>query len=200
MIRKPMLWVLAAAIASVSAPAFSQENEAARSDVTVQVFGSFLTTTTSNGVQQSATNSGGVLATYRYFFDRHNGVEANYGYALNTQNYNVAGAVTGVNAYAHEFTAAYVFRLPRKHWTPFALAGTGGLLFDPSNTSGASTQTRATFVYGGGADFNLTRRIYLRAEYRGFVYNSPTFGLETLAGTARITHRAEPSIGFGFRL
>lgn len=200
MIRKPMFWVLAAAIAFVSAPAFSQENEAARSDVTVQVLGSFLTTTTNNGVQQSATNSGGVLATYRYFFNRYNGVEANYGYALNTQNYNVAGAVTGVSAYAHEFTAAYVFRLPRKRWTPFALAGTGGLLFDPNNVSGASTQTRATFVYGGGADFNLTRRIYLRAEYRGFVYNSPTFGLDALEGTARTTHRAEPSIGFGFRL
>jgi hypothetical protein len=39
----------------------------------------------------------------------------------------------------------------------------------------------------------------MRAEYRGFVYNSPTWDLTSLAGTDRITHRAEPSIGFGYR-
>ncbi|PYT20030.1 MAG: hypothetical protein DMG58_34950 [Acidobacteria bacterium] len=42
-------------------PAFSQEG--GRSDATVQAFGSFVKTTTDNGVQQGATNSGGVLAS-----------------------------------------------------------------------------------------------------------------------------------------
>jgi outer membrane immunogenic protein len=200
MIRKQMLWALAGMIASISAPAFSQENVAERSNVAVQAFGSFVATTTDDGVRQNATNSGGVLATYRFFFDRHNGVEANYGYSLNTQNYNLAGAVTGVNSYSHEFTAAYVLRLPEKHWSPFLLAGTGALVFDPHDSPGASTQARAAFVYGGGADFNLTGRFFVRAEYRGFVYSSPTFGLTVLDGTGRTTHRAEPSIGFGFRL
>jgi hypothetical protein len=39
----------------------------------------------------------------------------------------------------------------------------------------------------------------MRAEYRGFVYDSPTYNLTSLAGTDRIAHRAEPSIGFGYR-
>jgi hypothetical protein len=39
----------------------------------------------------------------------------------------------------------------------------------------------------------------VRAEYRGLIYNSPTFGLMALSGADRITHRAEPSIGFGYR-
>jgi hypothetical protein len=39
----------------------------------------------------------------------------------------------------------------------------------------------------------------MRAEYRGFVYNSPTYNLTGLYGTDRITHRAQPSIGFGYR-
>lgn len=200
MIRKQVFWVLAGMIASVSVPAYSQESVAERSNVAVQAFGSFATTTTDNGVQQGATNSGGVLATYRFFFDRHNGVEANYGYSLNTQNYYFSGAATGVNSYSHEFTAAYVLRLPRRHWSPFLLAGTGALVFDPNNAPGASTQARAAFLYGGGADFNLTHRFFVRAEYRGFVYTTPTFGLAALDGTGRTTHRAEPSIGFGFRL
>ena len=79
------------------------------------------------------------------------------------------------------------------------VAGAGGLIFDPSNFLNADSQARAAFVYGGGADFKLTRHVFLRAEYRGFVYNSPSYDLAALAGTDRVTHRAEPSIGFGYR-
>src|SRR6202042_826459 len=99
----------------------------------------------------------------------------------------------------HEATAAYVFRHNMGSVTPFAEAGVGALVFDPRDYAGASTQTRAAFVYGAGADFNLTSRLFLRAEYRGFVYNSPTFDLVATQGADRITHRAEPSIGFGYR-
>jgi opacity protein-like surface antigen len=51
----------------------------------------------------------------------------------------------------------------------------------------------------GGADFNISRHVFMRAEYRGFVYGSPTYNLTSLDGTDRITHRTEPSIGFGNR-
>ena len=79
------------------------------------------------------------------------------------------------------------------------VAGVGGLVFAPTDAPGASTQARAAFVYGGGGDFNVTGRIFVRAEYRGLVYNSPTFDLAPAVGTDRATHRAEPSIGFGYR-
>jgi opacity protein-like surface antigen len=200
MIRKHMLLTIAAAMASISLPAFSQEEGLTnRNEVTVQAFGSFLKTTNNNGVQQSATNSGGVLSSYRFLFNNYNGVEVNYGYSLNTQNYSLSGTSVGVPSYSHEITAAYVVRRPMRHWTPFALAGTGALIFDPNNTPGFSSQTRAAFVYGGGADFSLSSHFYVRAEYRGLVYNSPAFDSPALAGTSRLTHRAEPSIGFGYR-
>jgi opacity protein-like surface antigen len=92
-----------------------------------------------------------------------------------------------------------VFRLPRRSFTPFALAGAGALVFDPKDFSGASTQTRAAFVYGAGADFNFSPHVFLRAEYRGFVYNSPTFDLPAASRLDRVIHRAEPSVGFGYR-
>jgi len=38
----------------------------------------------------------------------------------------------------------------------------------------------------------------VRAQYRGLVYNSPTFDLVSTLGADRVTHRAKPSIGFGF--
>lgn len=178
-------------------PAFAQET--GRSEISVQALGSFVKTTTDNGVQQTATNSGGVLANYRFFFTRDNGVEVNYGYSLNTQTYGLPSGLFGVKAHQHEVTAAYVYRHPLRRLTPFVEAGVGSLVFDPSDAPAASSQAKAAFVYGGGADFNLTKRVFLRAEYRGLVYESPTFGLSETSGTDRVTHRAEPSVGFGYR-
>lgn len=184
--------------ALVTFPARAQV-EGYRSEASVQALGSFVRDTLDNGVRQNATKSGGVLGSYRFLFNNNHGVDVSYGHALNTQKYGLASGPLGVKARSHEMTAAYVFRYPLRRWTPFALAGAGGLVFDPKNAPGAGTQARAAFVYGGGADFDLTKRVFFRAQYRGLIYNSPNFDLSGLDGLERVTHRAEPSIGFGFR-
>jgi outer membrane immunogenic protein len=193
---KSQLPTLIFGIVLTSTTVFSQEDYTAnKSDVTVQGLGSFVKQTTQNGITQKATNTGGVLATYRFWFDRHSGVEANYAWTPNTEKYNQFG----IDDNSHEISAAYVFRMPMKRWSPFVLAGAGALVFDPKNFAAASTQTRAAFVYGGGADINLSSHLFVRGEYRGFVYNSPTYDLAGLRGFDRVTHRAEPSLGFGWR-
>lgn len=198
MVTKSFLTVLLAGVASVALPAYAQPEEAGRQNVAVQAFGSFVKSTTEDGVENKPTKSGGVLASYRFFFSKHQGVEANYGYALNTQKYVSTTGRNGINTNSHEVSGAYVFRAPLGKITPFALAGAGALVFDPKNYIAASTQTRAAFLYGGGADFTLTHHIFVRAEYRGFVYKSPTYDLSAFYGMDRVTHRAEPSIGFGY--
>ena len=199
MFQKSLLTLLIAGAASIAVPAYAQSEGPERQNAAVQAFGSFVTTTTHNGTDNSATNSGGVLGSYRFFFSKHHGVEAAYGYSRNTQNYTSAADVLGVKTNSHEISGAYVFRMPFRRVTPFALAGVSALVFDPRDFAGASRQTRAAFVYGAGADFNLTHHLFMRAEYRGFVYNSPTYDLPGLAGLDRATHRAEPSVGFGYR-
>lgn len=194
MFRKSLLTMMLAGLASVALPVYAQSEEG-RQDVAVQAFGSFVKTTTQNGSNNSATDSGGVLASYRFFFSKHHGVEANYGYARNTQSYGALGIKTN----SHEVSGAYVFRMPFSKVTPFASAGVGALVSDPRNSAAASGQTRAGFVYGAGADFKLTHHLFMRAEYRGFVYNSPTYDLAALNRLDRVTHRAEPSVGFGYR-
>jgi outer membrane immunogenic protein len=191
------LLTLFAASVIVGLPAYSQEDY--RSEVTVQGMGSFVKDTTQSGVQQTATKSGGVLAGYRFYFTKHLGAEINYGYTLNTQNYRLTTGTTGINSYSHETTGALVYRVPFKRWSAFGLAGAGAIVFNPKDLRGIDYQERAAFVYGGGADYNLTHRLFLRAEYRGLVYNSPTHNIAGLAGMDRTTHRAEPSIGLGFR-
>src|ERR1700693_354484 len=89
-------------IASMALPAFSQSENPTKSEVSVQAFGSFVKSTTNNGIENKATNSGGVLGSYRYFFNTHSGVEANYGYSLNTQSYGSTSGVLGVKNYSHE--------------------------------------------------------------------------------------------------
>jgi len=168
-----------------------------RSDVAVQATGSFVRETENNGLVQSATHSGGVLGTYRWYFNRNNGVEFDYGYSLNTQKYQFGGTSAGIRTHVNEATAAYVLRFPMRRVTPFALAGAGALVFAPQNIGDA--QARAAFVYGAGVDWNLSDRVFLRAQYRGQVYNAPELGPAIVSGSERITHRAQPSVGFGFR-
>jgi len=123
-------------------PAFAQEEAEQSQEVTVLALGSFVKSTTQNGIEQSTTNSAGVLTNYRYFFNRYSGVEANYAFTSDTQNYGAGGSLAAIDSRSHELSAAYVLRLPGKWISPFALAGAGGLMFDPKNFTGASTQAQ----------------------------------------------------------
>lgn len=199
MFRPRLATMFVAGVAALALPAFSQsENSLYNQDVSVQAFGTFLKTTTQNGIENKADNSTGVLGTYRYFFTGHEGVEADYGFTQGYQYYGQPGSLNGIRAYSNEISGAYVVRLPMGRVTPFALAGAGALVFDPHNFAGASTQARAMGVYGAGADINLSSHLFLRAEYRGLIYNSPTYGLTAFNDMDRVTHRAEPSLGFGW--
>ncbi len=53
-------------VAAMAVPAFSQSESEnpSKNEVSVQAFGSWVKGTTNNGVENNATNSGGVLGTY----------------------------------------------------------------------------------------------------------------------------------------
>ena len=182
----------------------AQEEGPARSQqITVQGTGFFTKDSQGNGISQHSTDTGGVLLNYRIFFNRWLGAEASYGYNRNTlQNITSLGNL-GLQSNVHQATGALVVKLP---WSiarlePYVLGGAGALFFDPTGNaggfvSGAAEQTKATFVYGGGADYNLTRHVSVRLEYRGLVYGRPDFGLATLH-SGETAHTAEPSIGLG---
>ena len=190
--------VLAGTLATL--PAFPQGSPQFRSEATVQALGAFQKDTTENGVKLGATNSGGVLANYRVLLTERHALEVNYGYQRSSLNFGTTSGNQGILANSHEVSGAYVYRFPliKNRIRPFALAGGGLLVFDQNSPTATLTQTRATAIYGGGADVSVTNRLFLRAQYRGLIYNSPNFHLAGL-GPDRTVHRAEPSIGFGFR-
>jgi opacity protein-like surface antigen len=174
-------------------------------EIGVQGTGFFTKDSNGNGINQHATDTGGFLLSYRYHFNRWLAADASYGYARDTQQNFTFSGPSSVQANVHQATGALVVTVPRRVFKlhPYALAGAGALVFNPTGNvggfvSGAQSQTRAAFVYGGGVDYDLSKHFSVRAEYRGFVYERPDFGLAALHSGAT-THTAQPSAGIVFR-
>ena len=156
-----------------------------------------------NGVAVSPTNAGMFLGTFRFRFNRMNGIEVNGARTDNSQIYILGPNDYRVQTSITEFSGAYV--LSPFHFQkiePFLLAGGGALRFDPGNQYvngnaspfGATRQTSMAFLYGGGVDYRLWKRLGLRLQYRGLIYKEPTLHLAQFFTGVR-GHMAEPSIG-----
>jgi len=183
--------------------AMAQEN---RSEISVQGAGFFTRDTTGNGTAYSTTETGGVLATYRYHLNHWISAEGVYGYDLNSQKYLLSSGGFRIQSGIHQATGGLVVNLPSRassRFNPYLLAGGGALVFEPrgnvaNSVSGAQTQAKGTFVYGVGVNYAIRKRLSLRAEYRGLVYGTPDFGFSAFK-TNSITHTAQPSVGLAFR-
>jgi opacity protein-like surface antigen len=189
-----------------AATASAQESHSiGRNEVSVQGTGFFTKDSQGNGLNQHSSDTGGFLIGYRYHFNSWLAADASYGYARNTQESFTSGGDSNVQANVHQATGALVVTVPKRAFrlNPYLLAGAGALVFDPTGNTGgfvagASRQAKAAFVYGGGVDYDLTRHFALRAEYRGFVYDRPDFGMAALH-SGSTTHTAQPSAGIVFR-
>lgn len=196
-----ILVLVAAVVLGLTLGASAQEG---RSEVSVQGTGFFTKDSTGNNILQRTTETGGVLAGYRYHINHWLSAEAVYGYDRNSTQFFAPSGAARVQANVHQATGGFVVNLPlaaRYRLHPYVLAEGGALVFDPTtNTAfgGFQKQAVGTFVYGGGADFPIIKHVSLRAEYRGLVYNTPDFGIRSL-NADRITHTAQPSAGLVFR-
>src|SRR6266404_1813004 len=176
-----------------------------RSEISLQGTGFLTRDTSGQGISRTTSDTGGFQVGYRYHINRWLAAEGNYGYDRNTQRYFGGFGESRVQANVHAVTGDLVVNLPLRfrRISTYALAGGGGLIFDPTGNigglvPGASSQGRGAFLYGAGADYLLNRHFSLRAEYRGFVYKNPDFGLTALS-TDSWTHTAQPSAGIVFR-
>ena len=194
--------MFAAFITLLSLGAAAQEN---RSEISLQGTGFFTRDTSGQGVSRTTSDTGGFQVGYRYNINHWLAAEGNYGFDRNTQKYFGSFGEARVQTNVHAVTGDLVVKLPLpiRRISTYALAGGGGLIFDPTGNNrgsvpGVGTQGRSAFLYGAGADYALTRHLSLRAEYRGFVYKNPDFGLRAM-NTESWTHTAQPSAGIVFR-
>lgn len=174
-----------------------------RNEVTVQGSGFFQKQTTAGGITNESTNSGGVMAGYRFNLKNWLAVEGDYDYFRNHQTFSWSSGTTVLPMNVHAATGVAVVKLPPfkmpavKIVAPFVLAGGGAMFFDPRGGSISNEQTRGAFVYGGGLDVPMSKHFLLRAQYRGFVYKTPDFEMTSLK-VDKYTHSAVPSAGLVF--
>jgi len=80
--------------------------------------------------------------------------------------------------------------------------GPGGYIFGPiqdqtTQTLNASRNTNVGVLYGAGIAYELSPSWDIRAEYRGIVVKSPSFGQSNL-GTGRYYNIFNPVIGVAY--
>ena len=178
-----------------------------RNEVTVQGSGFFNKQTTGSGITNEPTNSGGVMAGYRFNLKNWLAVEGDYDYFRNGQKFLTSSGTTFIPMNVHAATGTAIVKLPSfkmpfnipgvKIVSSFVLAGGGAMFFDPRGGSVSDEQTRGAFVYGGGFDVPMSKHFLLRAQYRGFVYKTPDFEMTSLK-VDKYTHSAVPSAGLVF--
>jgi opacity protein-like surface antigen len=168
----------------------------------INIFGQFSQSSNGNGVQDTPTDSLGVVATVRQSFHPWLGYEINYGYTRFTEKYSTVPF--GVQNNMHEASAAYLVQaptIPILGLQPFGAVGVGGLLFLPTTVGGQkyNQQWRVPLLYEVGVNYPIfTSHLGLRLQYRGLVYKTPDFNSAQLTtGTRRQT--SEPSVGAYFR-
>jgi len=183
----------------------ARADERSTQEVGVQGTGFFTKDSSSNVVNQHTTNSGGFLVSYRYHFNRWFAADVSYGWNRDTQQNISSTGSLNVQSNVHQSTVAAVVNLPwsTARFNPYVLAGTGALVFAPTQSAGATVpgagnQAKATFVYGGGVNYDFSKHFTFRMEYRGLVYGRPDFGVNALR-SGLTTNTAQPSAGVIYR-
>jgi opacity protein-like surface antigen len=177
-----------------------------------------------NGIQQSATVGSDYFGTFRFKFKPKHSLLFNFGSARNSQIYQTSFDFH-VLTRTTEYSGAYMYTLfDKRKFQPFVLIGAGALSFNPQSTwlflpdfvpgvpnrvqavLNTSKQTQLMYLYGGGFDYRLPWRFALRVQYRGLIYNAPSFNVNAALtqGSVNLStgskgYMSEPSIGLVFK-
>lgn len=167
------------------------------------VFSKSTSSATSN-ISSNPTKSAAVLGSIRYHFNERHAIELDLGHTNNSQIFTVPPDTYRLKTGVFEYTAAYVFSpVASGRWTPFLVAGVGGLRFSVDKTYidtietqlGTARQARLAFLYGAGTDYRVWGHLNLRLQYRGLIFRAPDFGVPSRFYTGAKGHMAEPAVG-----
>ncbi len=195
--------LLGALLVSAVAVGHAQES---RQDFSISGFGIFAPDVYGNAIApMSTTKTAGVLGSYRYLLTPRSGLELNYGFAQDSLKFNapsIALPNNRIHTRQQEISAAFVYSRNYKRFNPFLEGGPAAVLFTPILDSG-STQlntkqnTNVGGLFGGGVAYEISPSFDIRAEYRGIVLKTPTFGI-TQFSTNRYYVTSSPSIGIAY--
>jgi opacity protein-like surface antigen len=89
-----------------------------------------------------------------------------------------------------------------KRYNPFVEVGVGSLIFTPvldneTTELGTKSTKGLAGLFGGGLAYELSPSFDIRAEYRGFLVKTPSFGESNLV-TNRYEVLSMPTIGVAY--
>jgi outer membrane immunogenic protein len=154
-------------------------------------------------VTQNMTGALGLLLSYRYMLTPKSALEANYSFAQDSQKYDANFERNArVHSRQQEITAAYVYSLNFKRFSPFAEVGVGTLIFTPvldngTNLLGTKSTKGIAGLFGGGVAYELSPSFDIRVEYRGYLTKAPNFGQGNFS-TNRYEIISAPAIGVAY--
>src|SRR6266516_2054821 len=136
-IRKMQKSILATATGLVLFATTAMAQVEQPSQINIQGTALITKDSTTDSATHGATQSGGLLVGYSYQFNEWAGVEGNYGYTRNIQNYSGSFGQSSIQADIHELTGSFVPHIPARvsHVRPYVLAGAGALISDPTGRS-----------------------------------------------------------------
>lgn len=154
-------------------------------------------------VQQSSTGALGLLLSYRYMLTPRSALELNYGFGQNSQKYATSFQQNArIHSRQQEISAAYVYSLNFKRYSPFAEVGVGSMIFTPvldngTNLLGTKSTKGIGGIGGAGLAYELSPSFDIRVEYRGFLTKAPSFG-EGNFSTNRYEWMSLPTVGVAY--
>lgn len=173
-----------------------------RQDVSLSASGFFFPYRSGNAVHQTATLGIGGLASYRYMLTPRSALEANYQYGQNDQKFVTSAlCCRRVHTRMQEVSAAYVFNFSYRNLNPFVEGGIGAYIFSPiadgSTALDGKRVTQIGALYGAGIAYEISPSFDIRAEYRGIILKSPSFGFVD-DKTNRWNNVSNPVIGVAY--
>jgi opacity protein-like surface antigen len=178
---KKSLLLLLLLLPFVGASCFAQES---RQDISISDSVIIPPFASGNAVQLHATAGlYGILTSYRYDLTPHGALELNFQYNQNQQHFRFPSGNYHVHDRFMEFSGAYVYNFNYKNFNPFLEAGIAGVMLSPiddakTNTFGLSRNTSVGAMYGAGIAYEISPSWDIRAEWRGIVVKTPTFGYQ----------------------
>jgi hypothetical protein len=158
------------------------------------------------GTQQTPTNTVGGMLEARYIVKPYVGFEMTYSFYSANQTFapnpgacalTCSNQVTSLSAKDNEIGLDYVASKRFGKLRPFAVGGLGFFITTPPGKLtdyGTQTVVRPVYIYGGGADWSLTRHLGIRAQFRDNLYRAPNLSV-IYPATGQYTHSMEPMGG-----
>ena len=196
MVKKWMLTTLTLiTAAALSGIGFAQDNAAPpqprraskapynQFDIGGSVYKTFVSSTTGMGIKQTPSDGLGGLIEARYLKSPLVGIELGIMFGTGGQDYKPVPGACGLTCNNPEVNITGRHVLTSIDWIPsmkvgnlrpFLVGGLGVFISVPDSTPlGNNTSIRGAYVYGGGAEYDLTSHLGVRGQFRATMYKAP---------------------------